>query len=1091
MVSPIFIRLSIFLVGLLVLSGSLYSQDPVSPNGSFADRKSWKLEKTWEIRPQGSQEWSPIEVGQSWEAALGVSFDGVAEYRTSLPEVSSLSTITEGKGRLVLEFQGVATVATLRVGGQVLSRHVGGWTPWLIDITSCYQPGLEIMVEVDEKVGHNTQGFLPVFLPHFGGIWQRVHLHLVPEIGIDTHQLLVAGFDDSQQIQIQAPIHGPSSISSSEARHSRLSRLELGVREKKVSQNPTQDEVMQDDAEGWTWGPIEPHPPSDPPSMTTEEVGSPQSWGIANLRVPIKSPQIWSPSSPHRHRLELAIRDKTTGEILDSIDTYAAFRRIQAKGRSLLLNQQPLQIRGVLNWGYAPPRIAPSIDAEYMRQEILAAKAMGFNLMKFCLWVPPKPYLDLCDELGMLAWVEYPTWHPKLTAEYLPSLRREYQEFFAFDRNHPSVVLRSLTCETGHSADIKVIQELYDACHAMIPGSLVEDDSSWIQWNRVHDFYDDHPYGNNHTWPNTLKNLNDYVREHEAKPLVLGEAIAADTWVDLQQPPTPASHDQITPQVHALRAGPKQAEYLSQLQAWCGPTATKHLAEDSHHVGMLMRKFQIEQYRYQLPEQGYVVSVLRDFPLASMGLLDFQNRPKWSAAEWSWHGENWTHLLSPNNVRSFPSANVTLRFRGTVPQSSNDELFLRGRFGRIYGEVIDRDGSHIIKRFSVSLEDPLVPARVELEIPQGEEIYRNTWPIWLVGNRQQWFFKPNVARHPSISETDPRWAAFAKPNADLAQSSIQLASQLDLETLAWVENGGRLILLPDGKPGSFPVADQWFLRGGAVVGEHPGIDDMFRKMLVELQTFDLAGPVIKQPDYLEEVTPLMLLWDNHDLDHYRTHALAFTAGIGKGRILVSTLNHDPAMGPASAYTLARFARILMSNHTIRSFSPESIQQMKQDLQARTRLLPQAGWKFQADPKNQGVEQGWSQPEYDREAWAEIEIGKHWDSQGFAAVDGWAWYVKQLTLPKGTRFLTFTGVDDAFELYLDGKRIAVAGDRATKQSTFSETVSLELPAGSDDRPICLAIHVEDWQGAGGVFRPVFTSDQPWPKRASILQRRQEP
>jgi hypothetical protein len=33
----------------------------------------------------------------------------------------------------------------------------------------------------------------------------------------------------------------------------------------------------------------------------------------------------------------------------------------------------------------------------------------------------------------------------------------------------------------------------------MIPGALVEDDSSWIGWNRMHDFYDDHPYGNNHT----------------------------------------------------------------------------------------------------------------------------------------------------------------------------------------------------------------------------------------------------------------------------------------------------------------------------------------------------------------------------------------------------------------------------------------------------------------------------------------------------------------------------------------------------------------------------------------------------------------
>ena len=63
----------------------------------------------------------------------------------------------------------------------------------------------------------------------------------------------------------------------------------------------------------------------------------------------------------------------------------------------------------------------------------------------------------------------------------------------------------------------------------MLPGAIVEDDSSWIEWNRVTDFYDDHPYGNNHTWVKTLHRLRDY-KALGVKPLVLGEAIAADTW---------------------------------------------------------------------------------------------------------------------------------------------------------------------------------------------------------------------------------------------------------------------------------------------------------------------------------------------------------------------------------------------------------------------------------------------------------------------------------------------------------------------------------------------------------------------------------
>ena len=52
-----------------------------------------------------------------------------------------------------------------------------------------------------------------------------------------------------------------------------------------------------------------------------------------------------------------------------------------------------------------------------------------------------------------------------------------------------------------------------------------------------------------------------------------------------------------------------------------------------------MRKYQIETYRREAPEGGYVVTVVRDTPACSMGFLDYLGRPKWSAADWNWHGD--------------------------------------------------------------------------------------------------------------------------------------------------------------------------------------------------------------------------------------------------------------------------------------------------------------------------------------------------------------------------------------------------------------------------------------------------------------------
>ncbi len=73
----------------------------------------------------------------------------------------------------------------------------------------------------------------------------------------------------------------------------------------------------------------------------------------------------------------------------------------------------------------------------------------------------------------------------------------------------------------GHSAELDVVRQIYDKAHKMIPGALVEDDSSWISWQRVHDFYDDHPYGNNHKWQSVLAGLDDFIRQRDPKPLVL------------------------------------------------------------------------------------------------------------------------------------------------------------------------------------------------------------------------------------------------------------------------------------------------------------------------------------------------------------------------------------------------------------------------------------------------------------------------------------------------------------------------------------------------------------------------------------------
>ncbi|MCU0711592.1 MAG: hypothetical protein MUC43_06000 [Pirellula sp.] len=998
----------------------------------------------WLLSDQPNREVS-TQTGDSWEKVLGDDFNGTATYRTKLPEIE-----TKGR-RILLHFEAVATRAVVKVNGKLLGEHLGGWTPFRVDITDDYQPDALVEVVVDELPGHNTQGFLPVFIPHFGGIWGKVELLLVPDTAyIDDLSLFAAAWETDQ------------------------TRIELSVQRSVGFTSPLSIGIRAKRSEQWTWNPL---------SDTEQSVALKQDESIT------KEWPIWSPENPTGTDCEFVLRDDSTGVILDRQERRVYRRTVKAIGRDIYLNNKPISIRGVLNWGYAPPRLCPSRDPEWMRSELEFIKARGFNTMKFCLWIPPREYLELCDEMGILAWIEYPTWHPKLTQEFFPQLMKEYEEFFLYDRNHPSVILRSLTCETGHSAELQVIKSIYDKAHELIPGSLVEDDSSWISWQRVHDFYDDHPYGNNHKWRGVLQGLDDFIKQREPKPLVLGEAIAADTWTDANtnMPDAP----------HSLLSHPKSSAAEQQIKAWMGDDCNWRMASFLH--AMETRKFQIERFRHQLPRQGYNVSVIRDFPFASMGLIDFENKPKTTVEQWSWHGEQMICLETPEDCRSFFNGIETeLMFHLLEPGVGANQIEWN-----VNGEeqptinVMSHDTNQsrlTVKASWQPRSKSLVPTPVSLVVKwlnNNRLIATNQWTLWIVPSLNELKSPPRLLRHESV---DPkklidcplfRNAGVWSPGSS-DDKAIVIASAFDNALWKWLNAGGKVLMLPDGRAGSFPIAEHWFLRGGPIVNRNSFIDSNAAEMMESLQAFDLAGPVMPNLSIIDEVEPWILLWDNHDIREYRFHACSWGANVGQGQLLVSTLETDASRGAATQHFLSHALERLAKGRFAKSLKEETLSRMEQDLKSELMEVPRNDWSFKADPKKQGVDGGWHSLAADA-SWGKIRIGEHWDGQGYQGLDGWAWYTKELTIPNGANYMIFTGVDDYFEVFVDGQKCGTGGDLKNRKTAFDMVIPIPIPADKRGN-VRVSILVDDWQGAGGIFRKVFfSSELPSPKPA-ILQRK---
>ena len=90
------------------------------------------------------------------------------------------------------------------------------------------------------------------------------------------------------------------------------------------------------------------------------------------------------------------------------------FAKLTTQGEQLLLNGEPICLRGALSWGWNAETIAPFYTPEQVREEIRRVRDLGFNLIKLCL-LPNQTYYEIADEEGMLLWQEWPLWLPEVT----------------------------------------------------------------------------------------------------------------------------------------------------------------------------------------------------------------------------------------------------------------------------------------------------------------------------------------------------------------------------------------------------------------------------------------------------------------------------------------------------------------------------------------------------------------------------------------------------------------------------------------------------------------------------------------------------
>ena len=321
--------------------------------------------------------------------------------------------------RIFLYFGAVNYKAEVYLNGKKLGTHIGGFTPFIFEITGKMRPkGNSLVVKVDNKRLKEGVPTINTDWWNYGGITRSVKLVTVPETFVRDYSI---SLDDAARKKVVGTVHLDGVHAQEKVV---LSFPELNIRQELVTSE-----------KGW-----------------------------ANFEFTNKKIQLWSPENPKLYRLEIATSQDT---LVDSV----GFRTIAARGKQILLNGKPVFLRGIaVHAEYAVNGGGRVRNAQEAGQLLDWAKELNCNFVRLAHYPHSEDMVRLAEKKGIMVWSEIPVywtidWTNEATYE---NAENQLTENILRDKNRASVIIWSLANETPVSdARNKFLQRLADKARSL------------------------------------------------------------------------------------------------------------------------------------------------------------------------------------------------------------------------------------------------------------------------------------------------------------------------------------------------------------------------------------------------------------------------------------------------------------------------------------------------------------------------------------------------------------------------------------------------------------------------------------------------
>ena len=187
--------------------------------------------------------------------------------------------------------------------------------------------------------------------------------------------------------------------------------------------------------------------------------------GRAEITVP--RPTLWSPEHPMMHTVTVKGCTERFG-----------IRQIEARGKRLFLNGEPLYLKGV-NRHESHPEFGAATPEVVMARDLQLVRRLGGNFVRGAHYPQCRRFLDLCDEMGVLVWEEALGWGntpaQMQDGRFIAANVEQTELMVRNSFNHPSVIIFGFLNENDSSspAGKALVERLVDVVRGFDSGRLV------------------------------------------------------------------------------------------------------------------------------------------------------------------------------------------------------------------------------------------------------------------------------------------------------------------------------------------------------------------------------------------------------------------------------------------------------------------------------------------------------------------------------------------------------------------------------------------------------------------------------------------